>query len=150
MRRGPPWHAKIDLFLLARTFHENILDAKTSRKPCENLAKTWRKPHESLAKTSRKPCDQSRQSRYIKLITLTNRQSDEHRSLNTIVRSARTAMLNKTSVQQTKQVPKHLFSQSKRLLRSKIKAGQIMLNISGPEQNNQNFETKSKTPNSVH
>ena len=40
--RGPPRHAKIDqfFFLLAWNFHENILEAKASRKPCENLAKT--------------------------------------------------------------------------------------------------------------
>ena len=41
--RGPPRHAKIDFFLLARTFHENIFEAKASRKPHENLAKISRK-----------------------------------------------------------------------------------------------------------
>ena len=55
--RGPPRHAKIDLFLLARTFRENIFEAKASRKPCENPAKTLRKPGENLAKTWRKPCE---------------------------------------------------------------------------------------------
>ena len=43
--------------LLARAFHENIFEAKASRKPCENLAKTLRKPGENLAKTWRKPCE---------------------------------------------------------------------------------------------
>ena len=45
--RGPPRHAKIDFFLLARTFHENIFEAKASRKPCENLAKTSRNPNQN-------------------------------------------------------------------------------------------------------
>ena len=59
VRRGPPLHAKIDtnMFLLAWTFHENIFEAKASRKPGENLAKTLRKPCENLAKTLRKPCE---------------------------------------------------------------------------------------------
>ena len=38
-------------FLLARTFHENMLEAKTS----QNLAKTSRKPPGNLPETSRKP-----------------------------------------------------------------------------------------------
>ena len=46
--RGPPRHAKIDFcFLLARTFHENIFETKTLRKPRENLAKTSRNPNQN-------------------------------------------------------------------------------------------------------
>ena len=41
---GPSGTQKLIYFLLARTFHENIFEAKASRKPCENLAKTSRKP----------------------------------------------------------------------------------------------------------
>ena len=50
---GPCGTQKLIFVLLARTFHENIFEAKASRKPCENLAKTSQSYPKSLRENHR-------------------------------------------------------------------------------------------------